>query len=546
MTIRPARSSNAGLLAVAVLLILFAGFSVIYLALFYDPTPPAANREGGSQSGALPVDTASRVGVGGEGDGGGELGPIPTAAADDGGELGPIPTVAADGAFSDPDDREKEEAMDLSRLEQLDHDARKCQHIMGYDRLFSYKDPESMCSSASTAMSDPAISPSASTTLASQGLNPSRFNCFRRLDEDGKESPYADYCTASHAIWLKDQGGLSFSCGLKRDAAISKGEMQWYNTGLGTLFRSILSTDQSSSDVWSKCKTVVKEPAYFQITERRETEGNVGHEFAALYSLFLTRRMLGLPDNNTNTHIYHANTDAYNDRWGIFNLFSSRPIKLVKDIPDGTCFTNMIFPISASNSPYWTIHWEDVACHRSLLLSSFLSEVLKLYNVHSLPAPTKPRILWVSREDSGTRIIPYEKEIARWLQPTIDRGEIDLTVVQLAKLSFAEQVRLARQHNIMVASNGSGMMLGQFLAEEAMVVEVQWLGRVPPQFRNVLKSAGKLHVSVVSKGPKLEYEPGKAVKMINVSFEQVKEGLRAAVAVASGFGSSKELITLAD
>ncbi|KAJ3212436.1 hypothetical protein HDU67_003830, partial [Dinochytrium kinnereticum] len=109
LAVRPARSTNTGLLAIA-LLALFAGFSVIYVALFYDPTLPVENREGGGEGEALTADTVESVVVG-NGD-------------DVSGELGSTPVIGVDGVFKVPKIMEKEEGMDMNSLEQLDNDSR--------------------------------------------------------------------------------------------------------------------------------------------------------------------------------------------------------------------------------------------------------------------------------------------------------------------------------------------------------------------------------------------------------------------------------------
>jgi hypothetical protein len=334
------------------------------------------------------------------------------------------------------------------------------------------------------------------------------------------------------------------------DLHYPKLKSNWYNTGLKTVFQYSMRSLQESPSGFnpttnpsSSCKQMDHRPVFFMLAESRLSQGNVGHEFAGLYSMFLTRRALNISDTDKNVLIVHMDTPSFTDKWQIYSMFSNEPIKVASDLTDGTCYTHTIFPMPWSMSPYWKIHWDALnGCHDHPMFSSFLSQILDHYDALSIPAPSKPRILWVSREDAGTRVIPHLSAIQAWLRPQIDAGLLEFEVVRLADLPFREQVRAARRANILVASNGSGMMLGQFLAHEAVVLEVLWTGGAPPQFRNVLKLAGKVHVGVVARWPVLDYDRGRNVKVINVTMEQLQKGIRAAVGIASGFGKSMYLV----
>ncbi|KAJ1559794.1 hypothetical protein HK405_009312 [Cladochytrium tenue] len=212
-------------------------------------------------------------------------------------------------------------------------------------------------------------------------------------------------------------------------------------------------------------------------------------------------------------------------------MFSDEPVRTPADLPRDACYRHAIFSVPPGDSPFWYIHWGAFTCRNSLVFASFARRILQRFDLLDTPPPTKPTILWVSRRDSGTRIIPYEDEVRAWLQPHVDAGRLELNIVSLqADLpSFRDQIAIARRSNVMVAPNGSGLMHAIYMAEEAIVMEVQWLGGAPEQFRNVAKAAGKLHFAVRSAGPEYNYNTGKKVEYINVTLDALKDGIRAAL-----------------
>lgn len=181
----------------------------------------------------------------------------------------------------------------------------------------------------------------------------------------------------------------------------------------------------------------------------------------------------------------------------------------------------------------------------------FANAILSHFGAASVPAPARPQILWISRNDSGTRVVPFEAEMERWVRATY-RGAVGFRSAVLAHLPFSEQLRLARGSNILVGANGAGLWHALFMADEGVVVEVQWRrdqkttaasgGGVPEQFRNIARSVGKVHLAVQASSGPVGYDAGRRAARVEVTEADLRRALRAAIDVAGGFGRGAGLV----
>jgi len=73
-----------------------------------------------------------------------------------------------------------------------------------------------------------------------------------------------------------------------------------------------------------------------------------------------------------------------------------------------------------------------------------------------------------------------------------------LSVVDQARMSYGEQLKLIRSANVLVGVHGAGLMFIMFAAEEAVLVEVHPSYRQDRHFRHAAKMTDKLYMPVRS------------------------------------------------
>lgn len=88
------------------------------------------------------------------------------------------------------------------------------------------------------------------------------------------------------------------------------GPGKWYETGMATVWSRFIDRSTPWDD--TKCIAMEHRPTMFQITERKEHIGNLGHEMSGMLALFLSRLGANLNDDDDNRGlVYNLGVDAY-------------------------------------------------------------------------------------------------------------------------------------------------------------------------------------------------------------------------------------------
>lgn len=138
-------------------------------------------------------------------------------------------------------------------------------------------------------------------------------------------------------------------------------------------------------------------------------------------------------------------------------------------------------------------------CHDSLLYHGYRHRVLSAFDLWDVPAPRVPTVTLIVRrrtpEKNVGRILADEKALEAIMKEcTLCYTE----TVDLAELSFKEQVRKVRQSNVIIGVHGAGLMNIIFAAEEAVLVEMHPHYRQDRHFRNAARMSGKHYMPLRS------------------------------------------------
>ena len=198
--------------------------------------------------------------------------------------------------------------------------------------------------------------------------------------------------------------------------------------------------------------------------------------------------------------------DAHKNLDGAWkHLFSpNHPILRVEDLKEMAkegeylCFRHAIFGlIGYLGFLHMSNHHPTKAdeCFNSELVQSFSNFVMSTYDgVIDFPPPEKPNIVLISRRNA-TRIFINEAEIVEMLK-TIKKANVK--VVDLAQISFEEQVRLMRNTSILIGVHGAGLTNLLYLPTQALVVELSTRGNngfLDLYFKNMAQWANKAFVT---------------------------------------------------
>ncbi|TLD26792.1 hypothetical protein PspLS_04531 [Pyricularia sp. CBS 133598] len=175
----------------------------------------------------------------------------------------------------------------------------------------------------------------------------------------------------------------------------------------------------------------------------------------------------------------------------------------------------VVIPLAGAANPLWQNDWDDRDCKDAPLLRIFVRRVLHHLGLEPFEPPTMPlspgpnrniKLTFIDRRGSR-KLLGQEKllEAARRAHP-----DVEIRSVDLASLSFVEQIRLVRSEtDILVGAHGAGLTHIMFLRGEwegggKAVVEIQPEEMSYKGFRNLAYMLG--HEYFVAKAETLSKE----------------------------------------
>ena len=172
-------------------------------------------------------------------------------------------------------------------------------------------------------------------------------------------------------------------------------------------------------------------------------------------------------------------------------------------------------------------------CSRTPLFIAFSRFVLQAYDLYDILPPTVPTILFSQRRRIPSknigRILVNEKEVLGVLN---EGNMVDIRAVDLAELSFRDQLAAVRSSNIIIGVHGAGLMNIMFAAEEAILLEIHPSYRLDRHFRHAARMTGKIYMPLRSQ--QRETCQGTSDNVV-VSIDEFRKTVDAAVRIARNF-----------
>lgn len=142
---------------------------------------------------------------------------------------------------------------------------------------------------------------------------------------------------------------------------------------------------------------------------------------------------------------------------------------------------------------------DPLRCYDTTLFQAYRRHVLQAFHLLDVPAPPIPTVTLILRHRSERknvgRVMANEEEIIQVLKTGT---MMKLNIVDLATLSYGEQLKLIRNSNVLVGIHGAGLMFIMFAAEEAVLVEVHPSYRQDRHFRHAARMTGKIYMPLRS------------------------------------------------
>jgi len=200
-------------------------------------------------------------------------------------------------------------------------------------------------------------------------------------------------------------------------------------------------------------------------------------------------------------------------------------------------FEHLVFHLE---SPAATVHervameeGEPIRCGQSSLWRAYSQRVLSAFSLWDIDPPSIPHLTLSLRRRTEHknvgRVMANEDEIIGIIK---EGNMLTYEIADLAKMSFAEQLKTIRQTNVYIGIHGAGLMLIMFAAEEAILLEIHPHYRVDRHFRHAARLSGKIYMPMRTMK---EVSCEKSSDNVYVEPDQFRSVLDDAVRIARSF-----------
>ncbi|KAI0390054.1 hypothetical protein F5Y17DRAFT_86989 [Xylariaceae sp. FL0594] len=354
------------------------------------------------------------------------------------------------------------------------------------------------------------------------GDSSAALTCFHRpvTARDGKRTD--SFCYAQGASLDVQLKKFHLDCGLRQFSEQERADgilpfnqlpLYWYGTGPSAIFTHAVSVNKRlpsravdemsgsrkegegvepyASRPQATSATHPATPPKTMLMLKREGSGNTWHCLMEIFSTFMTFDILGMPHGASGGPLFDPARDAddtqvviiddhadgpYFDLWTLFAR--RKPVRLTELLSGESAArdlksVNLVIPITGSANPFWAEDDQAKQCINSPLLNVFSSRVLEFYGIKTAPFRSRDKpILLTFIKRSETRRLHGQWELIAKLRERNPR--VVVQVVDFAALSFAEQLRIARETDILVGVHGAGLTHLLFMRQnDGAVVEIQ-------------------------------------------------------------------------
>ncbi|OIW33035.1 hypothetical protein CONLIGDRAFT_570238 [Coniochaeta ligniaria NRRL 30616] len=277
---------------------------------------------------------------------------------------------------------------------------------------------------------------------------------------------------------------------------ISFGKLKgyWYETGPQYVFERYVELDAGPGRLGAaQDNAPAVPPPRFQLLLKREGESNPWHCLMEIYSTWMSFDVLRMardplagnrpffehPNDTRDTQVVILDDRGDGPYWDLWQLFAERkPVRLkelmaehVAGTPSVGPETNIIIPLAGASNPLWQNDWDVRDCTSAPTLHVFARRVLDFYHVADPPRnPDHIIVTFIDRKES--RRLRDQDALFAALREEIPH--IKLSVVDFAAITFAEQLRVIRDTDVLVGVHGAGLTHTMFMREKmGVVVELQ-------------------------------------------------------------------------
>lgn len=264
----------------------------------------------------------------------------------------------------------------------------------------------------------------------------------------------------------------------------------WYETGPGQVVDYAVSFDTN---------TRMEAPRTTSILVKREGSGNLWHGLMELISVSWTLDALQIsvdtesqkpflsPAAASSTQVIFLDQHEDGPFVDMWSLFAKMPIRRLRELNNSEPATDLIIPLSGGSNTLWQGDWVELDCRESALVKAFVSRVLHLYDVPTPPRRNKEVVAKFIRRTNFRKLI-NETELIESVKKAVPH--LHLEIVDFAAFSFAEQLRIVRETDLLIGVHGAGLTHTMFLPPGSAVVEILPGDFAHLGFRNLAQMLG--------------------------------------------------------
>ncbi|KJK74011.1 hypothetical protein H634G_10742 [Metarhizium anisopliae BRIP 53293] len=264
----------------------------------------------------------------------------------------------------------------------------------------------------------------------------------------------------------------------------------WYDTGPRQVFNEAVLLDASSRIQRSRTTSILV---------KREGPGNLWHVLMELLSLSWTLDVLQISRDPTSQQPYLSPAaapstqviflDEYEDGpfVDMWRLFAKMPIRRIHELNGSEPVTDIVIPFSGGSNTLWQGDWVKLDCRESALVKAFISRVLHLYDVPT-PPRSKTEVVAKFIRRTNTRKLINETELIASAKRAVPH--LNIEIVDFGEFSFAEQLKIVRETDLLIGVHGAGLTHTMFLPPGSAVVEILPGDFAHMGFRNLAQLLG--------------------------------------------------------
>ncbi|KAI9730481.1 MAG: hypothetical protein M1818_008176 [Claussenomyces sp. TS43310] len=339
------------------------------------------------------------------------------------------------------------------------------------------------------------------------------LTCFH--SQTSSDSRVDSFCFGRSAVFDDTDGKFNVGCELRRltPNETSRGTPEftalssyWYDTGPRVVFDRVVKMDNNMEAPASTTN--------YTILIKREGPYNLWHSLMEIWSLTMTLDVLRMTSDSVedapfftlgdveNTQILMLDDEEEGPYFDLWTLFAKRPVVRLNDMSGSTKFENIIVPLAGASNPLWQGDWETHTCEGSNLLRTFTHRVLSFYKIDAWAPHEGDLVLTLIDRKESRRLIDCQSFLEE-LKAKLPHLKIQ--IIDFATISFAEQLRIVRETDVLVGVHGAGLTHGMFLREGSVIVEILPDDLNHKGFRNLAGLVGSTYLSThASKRPESE------------------------------------------